>query len=118
MELGSLGEGHRAPPVSGIQSNDALPESRAHGSQLALALGSRSASGGSWELARYLSKFLQEILFAHSPPPLQIFAVKLTLCLFIKTVNQRKMQKLGEMEVKLVEGGTVLELGQNASTPG
>lgn len=50
------------------------------------------------------------------PPPLQIFAVKLTLCLFIKTVNQRKMQKLEETGVKLVEGGIVLELGQNASS--
>ena len=49
------------------------------------------------------------------PLLLQIFAVKLTLCLFIKTVNQRKMQKLEGMEVKLVEGGTILELGQNAS---
>ena len=48
------------------------------------------------------------------PPLLQIFAVKLTLCLFIKTVNQRKMQKLEGMEVKLMEGGIVLELGQNA----
>lgn len=48
------------------------------------------------------------------PPLLQIFAVKLTLCLFIKTLNQRKMQKLEGMEVKLVEGGIVLELGQNA----
>ena len=49
------------------------------------------------------------------PPLLPIFAVKLTLCLFIKTVNQRKMQKLEGMEVKLVEGGIILELGQNAS---